>query len=64
MTDIDLDPVSYLRAMKDGLEELDGKTVRHERVTTVRGGRDRDIEDLTERVAHELGKRIKREGLL
>jgi len=30
----------------------------------VRGGRDRDIEDLTERVSKELARKLRREGLL
>ena len=47
------------------LDQLDG---RHVQVdvdrSTVRGGRDRDIEDLTERVSKELARKLRREGLL
>lgn len=47
------------------LDELDGRHVRVDVERTVtRGGRDRDIEDLTERVSRELARKLRREGLL
>jgi hypothetical protein len=47
------------------LDQLDGRrvVVGIDR-SIVRGGRDRDIEDLTERVSKELARKLRREGLL
>lgn len=63
MTGRELTTLEYLRAMRDGLDELDGKTVeRHVRIH--RGGADRDLDDLADRVSERLGRRLRREGLL
>jgi hypothetical protein len=50
-----------VRALREELEKLpDRPTVDR---TVIRGGRDRELEDLTDRVAYELGRRFRREGL-
>lgn len=47
------------------LDQLDGRRVQVDVERSItRGGRDRDITDLTERVSRELAKKLRREGLL
>lgn len=50
----------YLERLNKNLRGLQDVTVR-----TVRGGSDnRDLDDLTDKVAERLGRRLRREGLL
>lgn len=57
------DTLEALRELEETLDRLDGRNVHVGRSIT-RGGRDRDIEDLTERVSRELARKLRREGLL
>lgn len=53
--------LDILQGINAELDKLDGRTVERR---TYEGGRDREVEDLTERVSHELAKKMRREGLL
>lgn len=53
--------LEWLTALADQLDRMHDVTVTRD---VVRGGRDRDIEDLTNRVMQEIGRTLKREGLL